>query len=429
MRHWFSDVAAFRRDPLTLMLQRGSRATTPLARLRLGFRPVFLVTDPELIKPILKMDEAMVDKGRLTHKLRAVVGISSLTLSGEEHDKRRNALHPHMARGQVEKLAPAMAAEIRRVATDLARRDEFDVHAMSAALALKLISIAMFGHQILSPADEETMVQAVHSVEDELAADMFRVLPASPWAAQARRRRQDFARAAMGLVVQRARWRAPENSVFASLQRLGLTDAELRDEIMTMLIAGHHTTGTASAWVVYYLATQPGLARSVAREAEKITSRGGELVPERFKEAPVSQALVREVLRLFPSAWWFSREVRQRVEIGGKRVEPGTSLLICPWQMHRDPRFWDSPEQFRIDRNHNSKAFIPFGAGPRTCIGMGVAMLQLQLLAMELAAAFTFEMTSDQPVSQPKPSITLIPPRMIMRIRGRGILQEEPAAA
>ena len=169
MKHWFSDVAAFRRDPLSFMLECGTRAGEPLVAVALGIKPVFIVTDPELVKPILKMNEKVLDKGRLLHKLRAVVGISSLTLSGDEHDRRRNALHPHMARGQVEALAPEMAAEIRSVAAGLAKKGHFEVHHVTARLALKLISVALFGHQILTAADEEVMVQAVQSVEDELA--------------------------------------------------------------------------------------------------------------------------------------------------------------------------------------------------------------------------------------------------------------------
>lgn len=429
MKHWFSDVAAFQRDPLALMLERGASAQEPLVPMALGHRPVFLVADPELVKPILKMDESIIDKGRLTHKLRSIVGISSLTLSGEEHNRRREAVHPHMARGQVERLAPEMAAEIRRAAIRLAIIGRFEVHDFTAALSLKLISLALFGHQILTAADEQVMVEAVRSVEDDLASEMFRVLPPAPWTARARRRQRDFARLAMGLVVERTRARVPDTSVFRALEDLGLGKAELRDEIMTMLIAGHHTTGTASAWLLYYLAKDERLAESIAAEARGICGRDGDLRPERLKDAPISQGLVREVLRLYPSAWWFSREVRRSIELGGRQLKPGTSLLICPWQMHRDPRFWEAPDEFRLDRNYKGKAYIPFGAGPRTCIGMGVSLLQLQVLALEIASAFEFALVGDGPLGQPKPSITLIPPRMEMTIRPRDLPKQASVAA
>jgi cytochrome P450 len=206
-----------------------------------------------------------------------------------------------MAGGQVERLAPDMAAEIRRFAAALAMCGYFEVDHVTARLALKLISVALFGHQILTAADEDVMVQAVQSVEDEVSGDMLRILPPTPWAARARRRRQTFARNARGLMVQRTRARAPESSVFRSLEKLGLNDAEFRDAIMTMLTAGHYTTGTASAWVLYYLATEPGLSIAIAREAERVSTRDGELSTDRLKEPTVSQAV--DGLWLRHEAW------------------------------------------------------------------------------------------------------------------------------
>jgi cytochrome P450 len=133
----------------------------------------------------------------------------------------------------------------------------------------------------------------------------------------------------------------------------------------------------------------------------------------------LSLALVREVLRLYPSAWWFSRETKRTIEFGGRKLKRGTSLIVCPWHLHRDPKHWDDPDRFRLDRSYGNRAYLPFGLGPRACVGMGLAMLELQLIALEFASAYSFGQVSPYPAPRPIPSVTLIPPEMQIDIRVR----------
>jgi cytochrome P450 len=309
-----------------------------------------------------------------------------------------------------------MAAEIRRLAAQLAEAGRFDPHRVTAPLALRMICIAVFGRQVLSEADEAALVGAVNTVEDELAEDMFRMIPLMPWAWWARQRRRAQGRTTMSVVVQRLRQAAGGASAIKALEDLGLTDDQVRDEILTLLLAGDHTTGSSAAWLLYHLASEPGLMDAIADEASAISDRNGEITAAGLKQAPLSLALTREVLRLYPSAWWFSREVKRPMHFGGMDLKPGTSIIISPWQLHRDPKHWAEPDTFRLDRTYTSKAYVPFGAGPRACIGLGVAMLELQLLALELAAAYRFAGVTPYPARLPKPSVTLIPPEMSIDI-------------
>jgi cytochrome P450 len=167
----------------------------------------------------------------------------------------------------------------------------------------------------------------------------------------------------------------------------------------------------------------------VADEAAMATDRNGEIGAEGLKQAVVSQALVREVLRLYPATWWFSRQTRKPMTIGDRKLRAGSLLIICPWQVHRDPRNWDEPEEFRLDRNFTGRAYLPFGGGPRACVGMGVAMLELQLLALEIASAYRFSGVTPYPAPAPKPSVTLLPPDMTIDIRLRESQIAERSAA
>jgi cytochrome P450 len=206
---------------------------------------------------------------------------------------------------------------------------------------------------------------------------------------------------------------------------LGLGDEDIRDEIITMLLAGHHTTGSAAAWVLYYLATVPRLAERIAVEAASITGADGELRPEALSRAEHSQALVREVLRLFPSAHWFSRDAKIDLTIAGIKLRRGDSMIISPWHLHRDPRWWPQANDFHLDRSYGGRAYLPFGVGPRACLGMGLAMLELQLLALEFSSAFSLNIRGPVPKPIPTPSVTLIPPRILIELQVR----DAPAAS
>src|SRR6266404_3578585 len=402
MPHMFSDVRAFRRDPLQFLLERGNAAPMGLEPLHLGPSPVLLVNDPDLIRPILKAPETEVGKGRLIKKLTPVLGESSLMLHGEEHKRRRAVLQKHMAKGAVEKYLPQMCAEIRAVGARIARLGSFDPHRFTATLALRTICIAVFGAQVISSGDEEALVQAVGTIEDDLADEMFRVLPIGPLAWYRRNKNRVGAKLAMSTVVQRLRASAGSTSALRDLEALGLSDRDLHDEILTLLLAGHHTTGSTAAWLLYHMAAEPALMDEVADEAAECLGDNGELRVEAVRRADVSATLVKEVCRLYPSAWWFSREVMKPVSFGG-----------------RDLKHWEQPDRFLMTRRYTTDAYVPFGAGPRACAGMGVAMLELQLLALEMAAAYRFTAVAPNPAPWPKASVTLIPPSMNIQIELR----------
>jgi cytochrome P450 len=418
MLHSFSDLRPFRRDALSFFLERGINSNRPLQRLHLGLAPIWLVTQAEIVKDLLRMSEDHLDKGRLIQKLRPIVGCSSLTMSGEEQRRRRNALHATFAKGVAQQFIPQMSAAIRQQAAVLAQTDCFDAHEVTGILTLRMISIVMFGHNVLSRGDEQALISAVGLVERDIERELFQVLPAPPWVAYRRRKNRALARLMLDAVVGRVRQKAASSSALSALADLQLSNDAIRDEIVTMLVAGHHTTGSAAVWLLYFLATEPGLADSLNEEARSI-SFAGELRAAELPKARRSLALVREVLRLYPPAHWFSREAKEDFEIGGQLVRRGDAVLFCPWLLHRHPRYWPDPDEFHLDRAFAGNAYLPFGAGPRACLGMGIAMLELQLLALEIASAFAIEVKSTVPAPPPTSSVTLVPPKILLSLSVR----------
>lgn len=418
MLQMFSDVKEFRRDPLRFFEEKAFNTDKPLVRLNLGPQPFYLVTDPDLIKPIFKADEGEIDKGRLIQKMSSIIGTNSLTMSGPKQRERRAAIHSQLARGIANSYVPQISALMRRSISQMVAARSFEAHGFSAMLALRVICETLFGKDALSSGDETALINAVHLVEDDLADRMFRIFPDVPWNAWRKRERMKAGRAIMTQVVGRARERSSNSSIVRSLEALKLSDHEMVDEILLIMLAGHHTTGSAAAWMIYFIATQPELARALSNEAATISNPAGDIDPAKLSRAIVSRAAAFETLRLYPSSYWYSRETKKHTTIGGVQMKAGTSLIVSPWHLHRDERHWDQPLKFDFTRSHMSnRAYVPFGVGPRACVGMGLAILELQLLALEIASSCSLTVTNAGKIGLPKPSITLVPPEMKVEVR------------
>jgi cytochrome P450 len=419
-KHWFSDIKAFQRDPLSLLVSRAAQSDDALVKLALGPTPVYLVSDPALVKPLLKQSEDVLDKGRLVKKISAVVGESSLTLSGDAHQKRRAILHERLSRGVANTYVGEMSSNIRMVSAQIAKSDKFRADIVGGSLALKLASVALFGHRVISQADELAIMSAFHTLESGIQAAMFRFVPRLPWIYYKDTQARKNALRTMDFVIGKVTEVASESSVLMGLKEAGLSDEEIRNELTTMIIAGFHTTGAAVAWICHYLATQPAAVERIRAEYELIADDSGELQPSKLAEAKVSFAFVKEVLRLYPSAWWLTREMKQDHKVCNVALKKGATIIVAPWVYHRSAKYFENPDQFDLEREYSGAAYVPFGAGARACVGMGVSMLELHLIALEFASSFDFKLLTPSHSLLPRPGITLNAPPMEIGVSLRG---------
>jgi cytochrome P450 len=281
----------------------------------------------------------------------------------------------------------------------------------------------------MSTGDENAIITAIHLVEDDLAEEIFRAFPHTPWSYVRKKRKLKRARDIMSVVVERMRKNAKTQSLLRAFEELGLEGVDLRDEVLLMLLAGHHTTGTAATWLLYHIATQPELADKLALEAAALSNDSGELTAHAVQRAHVSKRFVQEILRLYPSTYWMSRETKRPLELAGIRLKAGTSLILSPWHLHRDPKYWQRPNEFDCDRDYTCKAYMPFGYGARACVGMMVSTIELQVMALEFAAAFAIGVVSKVPPDPPRPSVTLVPSdvRLIFHPRKAGTKKHDAA--
>jgi cytochrome P450 len=193
-----------------------------------------------------------------------------------------------------------------------------------------------------------------------------------------------------------------------------MSEQQLRDEVITLLLAGHETTALALSWTWYLLSRHPDIDASLASELRHVLGGRPPAVADLLQLSFTTQ-VVTEAMRLYPPVWGFGREAVGDFEIGGYRIPGGTTIIISPWVLHRNPRHFERPMEFRPERWSGDLArqlprfaYIPFGGGPRICIGNRFAMLEAALILATVATRFRLECQNDRPII-PFPSITLRP--------------------
>jgi cytochrome P450 len=204
-----------------------------------------------------------------------------------------------------------------------------------------------------------------------------------------------------------------------------MTDRQLRDEVMTLFLAGHETTANALAWTWWLLAQHPEVeARLHAELHDALNGRAAAL--DDLPRLRYTECVVSEAMRLYPPAWAMGREALEDVELAGYRIPRGSQVLMSQWVMHRDPRWFEEPERFwperwagDLARRLPKFAYFPFGGGPRVCIGSSFAMIEAVLVLATLAQEFRLELVPGQTI-RPWPTITLRPrPGILMKLARR----------
>jgi cytochrome P450 len=194
----------------------------------------------------------------------------------------------------------------------------------------------------------------------------------------------------------------------------GMSDRQLRDEVMTLMLAGHETTASLLAWTWYLLSRHPAVARKLMAEFDDVLNRRIPQVSD-LPALPYSKMVLEEVMRLYPPIWIISRTALDADKIGGHAIPAGTVLVLSQYALHRHPDFWRNPagfdpERFAPERKQGRHpfAYFPFGGGPRLCIGESFAIMEAQLILATVARRFRLDLAPGQ-VIEPEPLVTLRP--------------------
>jgi cytochrome P450 len=428
-------LLAFSRDPLGFLTQL-EREHGEVARFRGGGRDVFLLSHPELIHQVLVAEQRSFCKDRGLEMTKALLGDGLLTSEGELHRRQRRLVQPALHADRIARYAAAMARRTRALASGWRDGQLVDVGREMMGLALGVVAETLFGADV---AEEE--VAAIGAALDEAMSTftMARIpfhalLERLPLPSTRRLRR---ARAVLDAVVRRMiaarRAAEPGDDLLSTLLAArdgeggaGMSEAQLRDEVMTVFLAGHETTASALTWTFHLLGRNPGVEALLHAELEAVLgARPPE--PEDLPRLVWTERIVTEAMRLYPSAWTLARRALVPVAVRGYRIAPGSTVLLSPWVMHRHPRWFDEPLRFDPGRWTARRrealprfVYFPFGAGPRACIGERFAWAEAELALATVAGRWRLEPADDREVA-PVARVTLRPGRPVRAIaRPRG---------
>ncbi len=378
------------------------------------------VFDPELIEQVLVADHASFAKDLFVRDLESILGKGLLNSEGAQWRRQRKLTAPSFQRSEIAVYGEQMVDCAQRFVAGLEAGAEFDVHAAMMHLTLDILVRTLFGTEISRVHEVEQALDGVMQEYTPLRISLRNGLP--QWATFASRRHIVKLRAALDSVLLEllAERRQQRESGTDLLSRLlaasdaegGLTDAELRDQTMTLFLAGHETTALVLTYALRLLSLHPLAAARAKREVTAVLAGRA----PRIQDLPAlsfTRAVLDETMRMFPPAYAMAREALVACDLAEFQCPVGTSVIVVPWVMHRDQRFFAQPELFYPERwlakpELPRGVYLPFGAGPRVCIGNHFAIAEAMLALTVFLQSGDFHLTQG-PLLRLTPAITLRP--------------------
>lgn len=392
----------------------------------LGARGLFLASHPDDIRRILVETEQLYSKGPLMDQLRAGLGNGLLTSTGSFWRRQRKLSQPAFHRQRLAQLGGmitgATAAMLERWGEPAAAGRPLNLAAELMRLTFTIVARALFS--VDAGDDAATIARAMRVVLPITERRFWTLLNIPERVPTPENLRFRRAIAAMDQVVYRIigehrRDSAAYQDLLSMLMQTrdeetgeSMSDSQLRDEVLTLLLAGHDTTSNLLAWTFYLLSKHPQVERRLRAEvAERLGGRAPAV--EDLAGLPYTRMVIDEVMRLYPPAWVMSRSPTADDTLRGYRVPAGSVVLISPYVTHRHPDFWENPEGFDPERfapgaeaARPRYAYFPFGGGPRICIGNSFALMEAQLILATVVQRFRLDLLPGAVVA-PRPMVTL----------------------
>jgi cytochrome P450 len=388
---------------------------------------LYAVMHPDHLYEVLVTRAAQFEK---THsalqRLSQVLGDGLLTSDGDTWKRHRRMIQPAFSKARMAGYAEGMVDETRRAIASFRPGEQRDIDRDMMALTLRVVCRALFSHSA-RPDDVNRVSSAMLAFQKHLIAAS--VLPS--WLPGSGRTRVDRAIADLdalvyGLIASRRatpeRGTAGPPDLLQSLlttrdeegDRHGLEEKEIRDELVTLLLAGHETTANTLTWTLYLLSQHRSVeARLHAELDDRLAGRAPTL--EDLEHLPVTAQVIKESMRLYPPVYMVARRAREDTEVGGYPVPRGSEVVLWIYRTHHDARWYPEPELFRPERWTPAQeaqlphmAYLPFGGGARLCIGKHFATLEARLILATLAQRYAFRCQPGEKV-EPVPRITLGP--------------------
>ncbi|MEG4799215.1 cytochrome P450 [Microcoleus sp. ARI1-B5] len=433
-------------DPLTFMdkcaKQYGDIFTAQLGNIE----PLVMIDHPQAVQEMLNSN-ALHAPGRLNSILKPLLGEQSMImLSGERHKRSRQLLMPPFHGERMRNYGQLICDIARDVASKWSVDRPFVARSAMQEVTMRVILQAVFGLDDGPRLQElKPLLGSVVNMTDSPVRSSILFLKWmqqdwgswSPWGRM--KQRQRTIDELMDAEIEERKLQPDANRTdILSLMMVArdengqpMTNEELRDELMTLLFAGHETTATALAWAFYWIHHLPSVRQKLL---EELDSLGENPDPMEIFRLPYLSAVCQETLRIYPVGMLtFPREVLRPVELMGHQLEPGTVVVGSIYLTHRREDLYPEPLQFKperfLERQFSPYEYLPFGGGSRRCIGLALAQLEMKLVLATILRDFDLELAEKQPVQAKRRGVTLAPAGGVrMALLGRRMRRQMPEA-
>jgi cytochrome P450 len=387
-----------------------------------------LLVHPDHVRYVLHENHHNYWKGVLFGKLKRIAGEGLVFSDGDLWRRQRQLIQPAFHRERIAALAGMMADTTAQILdrwkSEAAAARPIDVAEEMSKLALEIVSKALFGTQLGEEREEfagavtDAMTYANYLMNHFMTPPLFVPIPAN---VRGRRAIKRVDRIVWKVIEQRRRDGAERTDLLGMLLRArdaetnqAMDDKQLRDEVVTFLVAGHETTAVALSWAWHLLSNHPDAERRLHDEVAAVLGDRAPTMSD-LPSLPYTRMVIEEAMRLYPPAWATNRDSYADDVIGGYRIRARSAVVLSPYLTHRHPSFWDDPEKFDPERfspervaDRPDYAYFPFGGGPRGCVGKQFAIMEAQIILAMTAARFRLRAVPGHPVD-PYPILTLRP--------------------
>lgn len=401
---------------------------------RIGPRRIYQLNNPEHVQYVLvKHPEQFQKTPSLKRAAQDSIGQGLLTSDGELHKRQRRLVQPAFHHKRIAAYADTMVGYTDDMLKQWDDGKQVGILNEMMHLTMRIVGKTLFDTDVYDDADS---IGAAISIGLEATTDRvsrpLQLLDKLPTAKNRQRKEAlQVIEHTITRFIDERRANGEDKGDLLSMLLMAvdeqdggqMTNKQVRDEAMTLFIAGHETTANALSWTFYLLGQHPDIEQKVAEEINRVLDGRLPTLAD-LPKMPYLEMVVKESMRLYPPAWTTSREAQEDIELGGYSIPKGSIIMTVMYVLHRDPRYWDKPEEFVPERfsaenepNIPKYAYFPFGGGPRVCVGNQFAMMEAQLVLATILQRYQLRLVAGQRI-MPLPLITLRPKPDIQMLIG-----------
>ncbi len=422
---FWRSLAGYRRNPATYFTEL-ARNYGDVMRWH-GVMDIYMLNDPDDVRHVMTQAWPQFNKQNIDYRvLRLTMGNGLVTSDGPDWAHQRRLMQPMFHNRIVNAFDTAINACTETLVEKWRARGPdaaFMLDRELSRLTFQVVGATLFGADIDEHADQVAAMLEVMNVNTKTLRALLTLWPWLPTPGNRRftRHLATLDRLVYGLIERRRASGEARSDLLGLLlaardadSGAAMAERQIRDEIVTLMLAGHETSATSLSWTFHLLAQHPEIEAALVEElTRELGGRPAQAAD--LARLPYLKQVVQESMRVFPPVWGISRALAADCEFGGYRIPAGAYIAILPYALHRHPAHWSDPERFDPSRfarerseSRHSYCYLPFAAGPRTCIGAGMAMLEIQLVLARLLPLFRVRPVPGHPIV-PLASVTYRP--------------------